>query len=84
MVKYQGARGPRSPPPSRIDAHDCYYYNVLLLFSQVPCNLQVTLCDPYLSALSVRYYNKGSFIYIKTAEQRTIINVKKLLFYNNV
>jgi len=23
------------------------------------CNLQVTLCDPYLSALSVRYYNKG-------------------------
>ena len=27
---------------------------------QVRCNLQVTLCDPYLSALSVRYYNKGA------------------------
>jgi len=26
----------------------------------VRCNLQVTLCDPYLSALSVRYYNKGA------------------------
>ena len=25
---------------------------------QVRCNLQVTLCDPYLSALSVRYYKK--------------------------
>jgi len=23
------------------------------------CNLQVTLCDPYPSALSVRYYNKA-------------------------
>ena len=22
--------------------------------------LQVTLCDPYLSALSVRYFNKGA------------------------
>jgi len=27
---------------------------------QVRCNLQVTLCDPYLSALSVRYYNIGA------------------------
>ena len=28
---------------------------------QVRCNLQVKLCDPYtLSALSVRYYNKGA------------------------
>ena len=27
---------------------------------QVRCNLQVTLCDPYLSALSVRYFNKGA------------------------
>ena len=26
----------------------------------IRCNLQVTLCDPYLSALSVRYYNKGA------------------------
>jgi len=26
--------------------------------------LQVTLCDPYLSALSVRYFNKGA-IYIR-------------------
>jgi len=26
----------------------------------VRCNLQVTLCDPYMSALSVRYYNKGA------------------------
>ena len=26
----------------------------------VRCNLQVTPCDPYLSALSVRYYNKGA------------------------
>ena len=25
---------------------------------EVWCNLQVKLCDPYLSALSVRYYNK--------------------------
>ena len=24
------------------------------------CNLQVTLCDPYVSALSVRYFNKGA------------------------
>jgi len=24
------------------------------------CNLQVTLCDPYLSALSVRYYKKSA------------------------
>ena len=24
----------------------------------VRCNLKVTLCDPYLSALSVRYYKK--------------------------
>jgi len=24
--------------------------------------LQVTLCDPYLSALSVRYYNKGAIL----------------------
>jgi len=27
---------------------------------QVWCNLQVTLCDPYLSALSVRYFNKST------------------------
>jgi len=27
---------------------------------QVWCNLQVTLCDPYVSALSVIYYNKGA------------------------
>jgi len=25
---------------------------------EVRCNLQVTLCDPYLNALSVRYYKK--------------------------
>jgi len=24
--------------------------------------MQVTLCDPYLSALSVRYFNKGAII----------------------
>ena len=24
----------------------------------VRCNMQVTLCDPYLSALSVRYFNR--------------------------
>jgi len=24
--------------------------------------LQVTLCDPYLRALSVKYYNKGAYI----------------------
>ena len=27
---------------------------------EVECNLQVTLCNPYLNALSVRYYNKGA------------------------
>jgi len=27
---------------------------------QVRCTLQVTLCDPYLSALSIRYFNKGA------------------------
>ena len=27
---------------------------------QVRCSLQVTLCDPYLSPLSVRYFNKGA------------------------
>ena len=27
---------------------------------QVRCSLQVTLCDPYLNALSVRYFNKGA------------------------
>jgi len=27
---------------------------------EVRCNLQVKLCDPYLSALGVRYYNKGA------------------------
>ena len=32
---------------------------ILTLWVQVRCNLQVTLCDPYLSALSVTYYNKG-------------------------
>jgi len=26
----------------------------------IRCNLQVTLCDPYLNALSVRYCNKGA------------------------
>jgi len=32
----------------------------LTKFFQVRCSLQVTLCDPYLSALSVRYFNKGA------------------------
>ena len=26
----------------------------------IRCTLQVTLCDPYLSALSVSYYNKSA------------------------
>ena len=26
----------------------------------VRCTLQIKLCDQYLSALSVRYYNKGA------------------------
>jgi len=30
---------------------------------QVRCNLQVTLCDPYLSALSVRYYKSALYKY---------------------
>jgi len=29
---------------------------------EVRCNLQVTLCDPYLGALSARYYNKSAII----------------------
>ena len=26
----------------------------------IRCNLKVKLCDPYMSALRVRYYNKGA------------------------
>jgi len=37
-----------------------YYRDLEMWIKQVRCNLQVTLCDPYLSALSVRYYNKGA------------------------
>jgi len=33
---------------------------MLTRYRQVRCTLQVTLCDPYLSVLSVRYYNKGA------------------------
>jgi len=35
-------------------------WRMLMRLRQVRCNLQVKLCDLYLSALSVRYYNKGA------------------------
>ena len=50
---------------------------------QVRCNLQVTLCDPYLSALSVRYYNKGAiqihFLYLLPLNAEIKNNHKNVL-----
>jgi len=40
--------------------HFSQWWRHLVIAYEVRCNLQVNVCDPYLSALSVRYCNKGA------------------------
>jgi len=41
--------------------------------------LQVTLCDPYLSALSVRYYKSTSFTFYLNFTHRHCMTAKSTL-----